>query len=161
MPYKNLIKYLGFIPKENTSGIYQKKYAGCNDYNIEVDVETEKINYGTLINAESSTTLNFTQNENWVVLECVNRLLEKGYQPQNIVLEKTWATGHGTSGRLDILVTRNDGSSYLMIECKVWGTEFDKEQKRIDKDGGQLFTYFQQDKNADVLMLYASVFDKC
>ncbi len=160
MPYKNLIKYLGFIPKENTSGIYQKKYAGCNDYNIEVDVETEKINYGTLINAESSTTLNFTQNENWVVLECVNRLLEKGYQPQNIVLEKTWATGHGTSGRLDILVTRNDGSSYLMIECKVWGTEFDKEQKRIDKDGGQLFTYFQQDKNADVLMLYASVFDK-
>ena len=160
MPYKNLIKYLGFIPKENTSGIYQKKYAGCKDYNIEVDAETEKINYGTLINAESSTTLNFTQNENWVVLECVNRLLEKGYQPQNIVLEKTWATGHGTSGRLDILVTRNDGSSYLMIECKVWGTEFDKEQKRIDKDGGQLFTYFQQDKNADVLMLYASVFDK-
>lgn len=26
MPYKKLIKYLGFIPKENTSGIYQKKY---------------------------------------------------------------------------------------------------------------------------------------
>jgi type I restriction enzyme M protein len=160
MPYKKLIKYLGFVPKENTSGIYQKKYAGCKDYYIEVDAETEKINYGTLINAESSTTLNFTQNENWVVLECVNRLLEKGYQPQNIVLEKTWATGHGTSGRLDILVTRNDGSSYLMIECKVWGTEFDKEQKRIDKDGGQLFTYFQQDKNADILMLYSSDFDK-
>ncbi|MCK9413012.1 MAG: N-6 DNA methylase [Prolixibacteraceae bacterium] len=160
MPYKKLIKYLGFVPKENTSGIYQKKYAGCKDYKIEVDAETEEINYGTLINAESSTTLNFTQNENWVVLECVNRLLEKGYQPQNIVLEKTWATGHGTSGRLDILVTRNDGSSYLMIECKTWGAEFDKEQKRTEKDGGQLFTYFQQDKNADVLMLYASVFDR-
>jgi len=160
MQYKELIKFLGFVPKENTSGIYQKKYACCNGYCIEVNAENEKINYGTLIKAESSTTLNFSQNENWVVLECVDRLLEKGYQPQNIVLEKTWATGHGTSGRLDILVTRNDGSSYLMIECKTWGGEFDKEQKRIDKDGGQLFTYFQQDKNADVLMLYASAFDK-
>ena len=160
MQYKELIRIMGFVPKENTSGTYQKKYAGCNGYCIEVDAEAEKINYGTLIKAENSTTINFTQNENWVVLECVNRLLEKGYQPQNIVLEKTWATGHGTSGRLDILVTRNDGSSYLMIECKVWGAEFDKEQKRIDKDGGQLFTYFQQEKNADVLMLYASVLDK-
>jgi type I restriction enzyme M protein len=160
MQYKELIKFLGFVPKENTSGIYQKRYAGSNGYCIEVDAENEKINYGTLIKAESGTTLNFTQNENWVVLECVDRLLEKGYQPQNIVLEKTWATGHGTSGRLDILVTRNDGSSYLMIECKIWGAEFEKEQKRIDKDGGQLFTYFQQDKNADALMLYASAFDK-
>lgn len=160
MQYKELIKFLGFVPKENTSGIYQKKYTGCNGYCIEVNAEKEKINYGTLIKSESSTTLNFTQNENWVVLECVDRLLEKGYQPQNIVLEKTWATGHGTSGRLDILVARNDGTAYLMIECKTWGAEFDKEQKKIDKDGGQLFTYFQQDKNADVLLLYASSLDK-
>ena len=93
-------------------------------------------------------------------MECVDRLITKGYQPQNIVLEKTWATGHGTSGRLDILITRNDGTAYLMIECKTWGAEFDKELKKIEKDGGQLFTYFQQDKNADILMLYASEFDK-
>ncbi len=160
MPHKKLIKYLGFVPKENTSGIYLKKYAGCGDYSIEIDFENEKINYGNLITSESKTTQNFSQKENWVVLECVDRLITKGYQPQNIVLEKTWATGHGTSGRLDILITRNDGTAYLMIECKTWGAEFDKELKKIEKDGGQLFTYFQQDKNADILMLYASEFDK-
>lgn len=158
--YKSLVKYLGFYPKENTTGIYQKKYAGCVDYFIEIDFENEKINYGSQIQSESKTTQNFSQNENWVILECVDRLLEKGYQPQNIVLEKTWATGHGTSGRLDILVNRIDGTSYLMIECKTWGVEFEKDQKRIDKDGGQLFTYFQQDKNAEILMLYASDFNK-
>jgi type I restriction enzyme M protein len=156
---KNLIKKLGFIPKENTSGIFQKKYVACGNYCIEVDFEQEKINLGTLIKAERKTTLNFFQKENWVVLECVDRLLEKGYQPKNIVLEKTWATGHGTSGRLDILVKRDDDSAYLMIECKTWGAEFDKELKKIEKDGGQLFTYFQQDKDADVLMLYASELD--
>lgn len=160
MPHKKFIKYIGFSPKENASGIYLKKYANCSDYCIEIDFENEKINYGNLINAESKTTQNFSQNENWVVLECVDRLISKGYHPKNIILEKTWATGHGTSGRLDILVTRNDGTAYLMVECKTWGAEFDKELKKIEKDGGQLFTYFQQDKNADILMLYASEFDK-
>ena len=157
---KEFVKHLGFQPKENTKGILCKKYQSCGDYNIEIDFENESINFGNLIKSESKTTQNFSQKENWVVLECVNRLLEKGYQPENIVLEKTWATGHGTSGRLDILVNKPDGSAYLMIECKTWGTEFDKAQKKINKDGGQLFTYFQQDKNADVLMLYASTFDK-
>ena len=82
--------------------------------------------------------------------------MEKGYSPKNIILEKTWKTGHGTSGRLDILVARDDGTAYLMIECKTYGVEFDKEFIRLKKDGGQLFTYFQQDKPAEILMLYAS-----
>lgn len=153
MNYKNFIQTLGFAPKENTSGIFHKKY---NGYAIEIDFENSIFNFGNKIKGESKTTQNFSQGENWVVLECVDRLLEKGYPPQNIILEKTWRTGHGTSGRLDILVTRDDGSAYLMVECKTWGAEFDKEFKNLERNGGQLFTYFQQDKDADILMLYAS-----
>lgn len=156
MEYKHLISVLGFKPKENTSGVFQKKYV---NYIIEIDFEKRHFNFGEKIQAESKTTQNFSQSENWVVLECVDRLLEKGYQPQNITLEKTWKTGHGTSGRLDILVTRDDGSAYLMIECKTWGKEFEKEFNKTEKDGGQLMTYFQQDKSADILMLYASKLD--
>lgn len=156
MQYKDLIKALGFSPKENASDVFQKKYADSGNYVIEIDFEKEKFNLGKHIKAESKTTLNFSQSENWVVLECIDRLIEKGYSPKNIVIEKTWATGHGTSGRLDILVTRNNGSAYLMIECKTWGVEFEKEFKNLERNGGQLFTYFQQDKDADILMLYAS-----
>lgn len=29
-----------------------------------------------------------------------------------------------------------DGSEYLLIECKVYGKEFEKEFKRMNKDGG-------------------------
>ncbi|NQV37274.1 MAG: restriction endonuclease subunit S [Candidatus Marinimicrobia bacterium] len=159
MQYKNLIKYLGFLPKENTSGIYQKKYPDCDEYCVEINFEKEVFNYGNKIKAESKTTQNFAQAENWVVLECVDRLLKKGYKPKNITLEKTYPSGHGTSGRLDILVAREDDSAYLMIECKTWGAEFEKELKKTEKDGGQLFTYFQQDKNTDLLMLYASELD--
>lgn len=155
--YRKWLKILGFTPKENTNGIFVKKYSSHKNYAIEVSFENKCISYGKKIKSESKTTQNFSQAENWVVLECVNRLLEKGYEPKNIVLEKTWKTGHGTSGRLDILV-KKDKSSYLMIECKTCGKEYDKEYKNLKKDGGQLFTYFQQDKNAEILMLYTSEF---
>ena len=154
MDIKQHITALGFVPKNGTNGIYHKIYV---DYAIEIDFETQSINYGRAITAESKTTQNFSQPENFVVLECVDRLLTKGYKPQNIVLEKTWPSGHSTSGRLDICVNREDGTPYLLIECKTFGKKYNKELARIRKDGGQLFTYFQlSGSKADVLMLYAS-----
>lgn len=153
---KELLKIIGFSPKENSSDIYIKKYQ--DNYSIEVDFKEEKINYGNKISSNSKTTQNFSQPENWVVLECVNRLLEKGYKPENIILEKTYPAGHGHSGRLDICVNRdNEDNEYLLIECKTYGKEFENEFNRLKKDGGQLFTYFNLGGNkADLLMLYTS-----
>lgn len=154
MDIKKHITALGFVPKNGTNGIYHKIYV---DYAIEIDFEKQSINYGNGIIAESRTTQNFSQPENFVVLECVDRLLSKGYKPQNIVLEKTWPSGHGTSGRLDICVNREDGTPYMLIECKTPGKEYKKESAKIHKDGGQLFTYFQlSGGKADVIMLYTS-----
>jgi type I restriction enzyme M protein len=93
-----------------------------------------------------------------VVLECVDRLLEKGYHPEDITLEKVYPSGHGHSGRLDILVEKEE-KAFLMIECKTRGKEFEKELKNTQKDGGQLFTYFQNDTKSDYLMLYTSRFN--
>jgi len=156
MDYKNLLKAIGFSPKENAVDVFSKRYRQADNYCIEVDFEKQTINYGDKIQSENKTTQNFSQPENFVVLECVNRLLEKGYQPQNIILEKTYPAGHGTSGRLDICVTREDGSEYLLIECKTYGKKFDEAFSRMKKDGGQLFTYFKFSNKADVILLYAS-----
>ena len=156
MDYKNLLRALGFSPKENACNVFTKKYLHADNYCLEVDFEKTKIDYGNLIRFDNKTTQNFSQPENFVVLECVNRLLEKGYKPEHIVLEKTWGAGHGTSGRLDICVEREDGSEYLLIECKTYGKEFEKEFARMKKDGGQLFTYFKFSNKAYVIMLYAS-----
>lgn len=157
MDIKKYIAQLEFVPKDGTNGIYHKVYAKYNNYVISIDFNTGHIEYGDKIIAESKTTQNFSQPENFVVLECVDRLLTKGYKPQNIVLEKTWPSGHGTSGRLDICVNREDGTPYMLIECKTFGKEYNKELARIRKDGGQLFTYFQlSGGKADVLILYAA-----
>lgn len=157
---KSLIKALGFTLEDGANSVWSKSYSNHSNYKLKIDIENELIDFGTKIKVEDKGVTNFKQGENFVVLECVNRLLEKGYSPKNIVLEKTWSTGHGTSGSLDILVTRDNGTAYLMIECKTYGSEFDKAYKRLLKDGGQLFTYFQQDKNADILILYASQLNK-
>ncbi len=155
MKNKRLLEQLGFTLKENAKGIVKKKYGKHDNYTIEIDIEKENFCFGDKIGIDHQAIQIFSQPENWVVLECVNRLLEKGYKPETITLEKTWQTGHGTSGRLDILVTHN-GEAHLMIECKTWGTEFDKAFKMLKKNGGQLFTYFQQDNKAQILMLYTS-----
>jgi type I restriction enzyme M protein len=151
---KKLIQILGFKPKENASDIFIKQYPGS--YAIEVDFKNEIFNYGKKIKVENKIIEKFFPPENWVVLECVNRLLKKGYKPENIVLEKTWPAGHGTSGRLDVCVTRDDGSEYLLIECKTYGKEFENSFSRLEKDGDQLFTYFKFSNKADIIMLYAS-----
>jgi len=158
-----LISALGFIPMDGEKDIYIKKYPQHNDYAIKVDFNKKKIEYidssvkkEQAINVENDTSSNFFQSENLVVLECVNRLLEKGYRPENLILEKTWPAGHGTSGRLDICVTNSDKTEYLLIECKTYGLEFDKEFAKMEKNGGQLFTYFKFTNKANIIMLYAS-----
>ena len=97
MDVKKLLLMLGFKPKDNAIAVYSKIYQQHDSYAIEVDFSKEFINYGKLIKADCKTTQNFSQDENWVVLECVDRLLTKGYKPQNIILEKTWAAGHRAS----------------------------------------------------------------
>lgn len=106
------------------------------------------------------TTSNFDENENFVVLECVDRLLTKGYRPEHIELERRWKLGHSRkSGKADIYVTDSEGKKCLfIIECKTYGDEYRKELKNIDIDGGQLFSYFAQARSAQWLILYASNF---
>ena len=103
------------------------------------------------------TTSNFEHPENFVVLECVCRLLEKGYRPEHIELEPRWTLGHDAKGgKADIQVKDDEGKSLLIIECKTAGTEFNKEKKNTEEDGGQLFSYWQQEISTRWLSLYAS-----
>lgn len=160
---KKLITTIGYTPQDGKSGIYLKSYPNHDEYSIFVDFNNQQIIYdsdenpsGIAIKVWERTTSNFSQAENFVVLECVDSLLEKGYAPSCIELEKTYPSGHGRSGRLDILVKSVEGIPFLMIECKTWGAEFDKEKSKMLNSGGQLFTYYANDRAANFLCLYTS-----
>lgn len=153
---KELLNAMNYSPKNGANNVYAKEYPFHDNYRIEVDFNNNKINFGNKITLGNNTTSNFFKPENFVVLECVNRLLEKGYEPQNIELEKVYPSGHGHSGNLDILVCSNDKKSYLMIECKTSGAEYNKEHNNMIKNGGQLFTYYALDRDTKYLCLYSS-----
>lgn len=159
---RNLLKAMGYKPEDGVSNIFYKRYTQ-HKYVIRVNFNTQKIEYREQgvkpedgIQWGDSTTCNFEKSENFVVLECINRLLEKGYSPKNLYLEYKFPLGRNEKGKLDILVFDNDKKAYLMIECKTWGSEFAKEERKMLKDGGQLFSYYVQDKATKYLCLYTS-----
>lgn len=162
---KSLIKKLGYKPENGTNGVYYKKYSNHNNYIIRINFDNERIEYRSEdidevdgIRWGDTTTSNFENSENFVVFECVDRLLEKGYAPKNISLEHKYPLGRDLKGKLDILVLDNVQAAFMMIECKTWGTEYTKEQKKMLKDGGQLFSYYVQDRGVKYLCLYSSRF---
>lgn len=138
---------------------YSKQYAAHNCA-ISVDERKKKIIYPSGIQLGDDTTANFSHPENFVVLECVDRLLRKGYRPEDLHLEKKWSLGRTQkSGKADIIVNGSDGKTLLIIECKTWGDEYEKEKRRMQSNGGQLFSYLQQEQSARYLCLYTSTIE--
>ena len=148
-----LLKNLGF----SKEGVWYKKT--INDATLEVNLQTQVIQYpeskGLVVNERQ--ICNFEAKENFVVLECVNRLLEKGYSPANIELEPKWKLGRGASGgRADVLVRDRQRRPLLLIECKTAGSEFNRAWRKTLIDGDQLFSYAQQINETSFLCLYSS-----
>lgn len=121
------------------------------------DLGLDELHYPSEIRIISRTTCNFDHLENLVVLDCVLRLIANGYPLSALTLEPTWRVGHGNSGgRGDILVRDTLGLPYVLIECKTWGAEFEKEWRKTRDGQGQLFSYAQQETSVQFLALYAS-----
>lgn len=157
--FKDLLIHIGFKQlKGKDKDIWLKSFPTCE---LRVNFKSSTLIYpedkGFTVNERQ--TCNFNAPENFVVFECVNRLLSKGYKPEHIELEPKWKLGHGASGgRADILVKDNSGKALLIIECKTWGNEFESEWKNMNLNGGQLFSYAQQIKSTKFLCLYTSDF---
>lgn len=153
--FKNLLKILGFTEEEN---IFQKS---IGEADLKVDFDKKEIIYpeDKGLKVTGRNTCNFSQDENFVVFECVHRLLEKGYKPEHLELEPRWKLGRGVSGgRADILVRDQENNPLLIIECKTAGGEFERAWKKTLQDGDQLLSYAQQIQSTQYLCLYASDF---
>ncbi len=153
---RDMLSSLGFV-SDITQGLYTKTFSCYGDCSMSVDFDNKKLIYPSSIRGRDRNT-GFDQKENFVVFECVHRLLEKGYRPENIELEKVWSLGHDAKGgRADICVYTPDNSSMLFIlECKTAGSEFKKAVKITKEDGGQIFSYWQQERSTKWIGIYAS-----
>ncbi len=148
---KDLLLKLRFTP----NGDIMEKVFPEYSCSLKVDFKNQKLIYPDIIKGRERND-DFDKPENFVVFECVNRLLTKGYRPEDIELEKEWHLGHDSkSGRADICVSYNNEMLFI-IECKTAGREFDKAYKDTINDGGQLFSYWKQEDATKWLVLYTS-----
>ena len=157
--FKDVLEKLGFT---NSKDIYTKKF---DEFNTQLKVDfkddEEKLIYPETdgLKVNDKTTSNFTSAENFVVFECVCKLLSQGYNPKHIELEPKWQVGHGASGgKADILIKDNKEKTLLIIECKTAGSEFKKAWDSTQIKPTQLFSYAQQDRDTKFIALYASDF---
>ena len=152
---KILLQQLNFEEEDNN--IYT---VHINNTSISVNFTTKQIIYPQTLKPERETICNFSKNENFVVLECIVRLLNKGYSAENIYIEKGAVGGHGLATPwLDILITDKNEEAYLLIECKTPCKEYDDAWEQMLLDGGQLFNYFNSFQKAKFLCLYTSDFE--
>ena len=79
--FRNLLLSLGF---KNRDELYEKKFPHLNAL-MSVDFAKKKLFYPATIKGGKRND-GFDAQENFVVFECVNRLLEKGYRPEHIEL---------------------------------------------------------------------------
>ena len=153
--FKDLLKTLGFTADGN---IFQKS---IGEAYLKVDYDRQEMIYpeDKELKINERQTCNFSKAENFVVFECVHRLLEKGYKAEHLELEPRWKLGRGASGgRADILVRNQENKALLIIECKTPGDEFERAWRKTQRDGDQLFSYAQQIQQTQYLCLYASSF---
>ena len=149
--FEDVLKTLEFEAEGNT---YQKS---IGEATLKVDIDKKELIYPEGLEVNEGHTCNFSQNENFVVFECVYQLVNKGYKPEHLELEPKWKVGHGASGgRADILVRDHENNPLLLIECKTAGEEFERAWRKTLQNGDQLFSYAQQIPQTQYLCLYAS-----
>lgn len=161
---KDVLDRLGFA--EFKSGDWRKSFPEHGlDCEMRVDFRSKTLTYPSLVTVNDKTTSNFEHDENFVVFECVARLLDKGYSPEHLELEPRWQTTRGAAtggGKADIWIRTIDKQgtkqSLCIIECKTAGGEFEKAWHLMCADCDQLFSYGFEHRETQFLCLYASDF---
>lgn len=171
MNIEDFLTALGFETTDNE--VFTKVYTNVN-YSISIFTNEERIAYRTDRNTTNNrindgqiqlgdhTTSNIRTPENLVVLECVDRLLTKGYYPNDIHLEKKYPTGRNYSGgKSDICIYHKDEDRALfLLECAQWGNEFKKKKSQTESNGGQIFAYLSNDHSYQFIGLYSSRYNE-
>ena len=151
MKYTSLFWKLGFV--EETTDIYIKNYT--TSYHIDIQAEKQEIIYGENLNSDIDPPMTLYEHKDFVVLECVNILLKKGYARKNLHI-----IGDVESNEMPDIIVYNDlGEGLYAIQCKRWGKDFEEDLDFFKKGKGGLFSYFKKNKNIRYLCLYTSRLD--
>ena len=124
MKYTALYWALRFV--ENELDVHTKDYGG---YKVVINAENQTVDYGDKIKVLSDTLNGLKRHKDFVILECVDRLLQKGYLPTDIVLD-------GRDGCADIVLYNK-----INIFCEQWGKDYSDAIDNFESFANQTILY--------------------
>ncbi len=123
MKYTALYWALHF--EETSLDVYCKQY---NGYELRIDAEKQTVDYGKDIVVIGEACRCLKRHKDFVILECINRLLLQGYQPAEIVVD-------GREGCADILLAGGE------IICEEWGEDYENRISSLSENGVMQVVY--------------------
>ncbi len=150
MKYTSLFWKLGFV--EETTDSYTKNYK--DSHRIDIEAEKQIVNYRFKKKTDDFPNA-LCEHKDFVILECVNRLLEKGFDPDDLLL----TSGTVKHEKPDIIILDKVNIPLIAFDCKRWGGDFEEELVNVKKGSGLLFSYFKKHKKVRYLCLYTSRLD--
>lgn len=127
MKYTALYWALRFV--EHDLDVHTKSYRG---YTITINAEKQTLDYGNQIVSANNKLI---RHKDFVILECVDRLLVKGYSPDCIQIMPA-------DSAVDILIC-NKAQERIAVTCEQWGEDFETKKdnfKRSDNLYNVLYT---------------------
>ncbi len=119
MKYVILYRKLGFL--EIKPDIFEKKYSG-----IEILIESEKQRF-----LFKKSWYPLVAHKDFVILECIDRLLKKGYEEKDIEI--------GKGSTCDIVIS--NGQTRVNVRCEQWGEDYDNCAKNLHADSAIFCLY--------------------
>ena len=152
-----LVEYIIGKTGCQTSTVAGKKELSINNHKIIIDIEDDKVEIEGL-SYDRRTSCDLTKPENHSTLILLIQLLQKGYSPSNIIVEKSWQTGRSAS-YLDIMITNPHNQEIIMIDVKSNETYEDYTNVENERKIKQLFSYVMQEAKTTVAAFYTYNFE--
>lgn len=139
MKYTALYWALRFV--ENALDTHVKRYG---DYEITIHAEKQRADYGRRICMESEVCGDLTRHKDFVILECMDRLLKKSVKPERITLSRR-------EGKPDITVDN------IAVFCERWGGDFENAAKTFSGKSDLEYAALYTSRLVSGLLEYKSV----
>lgn len=157
-----IIKVIGFVPVDGYENRFQyvAKYKDkeINTFVVDFDAgKNGKINWGKVSDIEHGRSSNLSKKESIVQLFWVIKLIESGYKPDKIAIEKEVQVGR-KSGYIDIVVYDETNTPFLILDVKKDGEEFEKYASELEFCQGQIASYFSFNTNTKYIGVISAEF---
>ena len=142
------------MPKNLTGTFRIKRGVGINFDDAQIIIPKD-------INRDSNHGNDLNKEETWSSLMLLLHLIDKGYAPKHITLEKTYPLGRKGAGRVDFYVADPKSKNSFMIDAKTNG-EFEEGTKpgNNKKAMRQIISYGWQDNVVTRVSLYTYNFNE-